>query len=67
MLDFSFFVGIALGTIVTGFSAIGAFGRGLDSARRKTWRVELESRNRAVVVAAARIPVEVRDRDTRVA
>jgi len=67
VLDFSFFVGIALGTIVTGFCAIGAFDRGFDSARRKSWRVELEARNRAVLVAAARTPAEVRERDTRAA
>jgi len=66
VLDFSFFVGIALGTIVTGFCAIGAFDRGFDSARRKSWRVELEARNRAVVVAA-RTPARVRQRDARVA
>lgn len=58
---------VELGTIVTGFCAIGAFDRGFDSARRKSSRVELEARNRAVVVAGAGTPAKVRQRDTRVA
>jgi hypothetical protein len=59
-------VGIALGTIVTGFCAIGAFDRGFDSARRRSWSAEHEARRRAVV-AARRPHPGVRERDTLVA
>ena len=31
VLDISFVLGLALGTIVTGFCAIGSFNRGFDS------------------------------------
>ena len=51
MLDLSFLVGLALGTIVTGFCAIGSFNRGIDSARRTSWSRELDARKHAVVTA----------------
>ena len=55
--DIWFVVGIALGTIVTGFCAIGSYYRGSDSVRRAAWTTELASRKRAVVNArrAARL------------
>ena len=49
MLDISFVVGLALGTIVTGFCAIGSFNRGFDSVRRRSWKVEHAARQRAIV------------------
>lgn len=53
VLDISFVVGLALGTIVTGFCAIGSFNRGFDSVRRKAWSGELDARKRAVVASRA--------------
>lgn len=67
VIDLSFFVGIALGAIVTGFCAIGAFDRGFDSARRKSWSAEYAKRKQALVVASARSHAEVREPDTLVA
>ena len=52
MIDLSFVLGLALGTIVTGFCAIGSFDRGFDSVRRRSWTVEHAARKR--VVAASR-------------
>lgn len=49
MIDFSFVLGVALGTIVTGFCAIGSYNRGFDSVRRRAWARELAARQRAVV------------------
>ncbi len=39
-------VGVAVGLVVVGFLAIGAYGRGYDEAleRRKAWRGELQAR-----------------------
>ena len=51
MPDIWFVAGIALGTIVTGFCAIGSFDRGSDSVRRRSWSREHEARMRAAVVA----------------
>jgi hypothetical protein len=51
VLDISFVVGLALGTIVTGFCAIGSFNRGFDSVRRTSWRVEHAARRRAIVTS----------------
>ena len=48
MLDLSFIIGLALGTIVTSFCAIGSFNRGFDSVRRTAWSAELAARKRAV-------------------
>ncbi|HET9808914.1 MAG TPA: hypothetical protein VFQ66_04405 [Candidatus Limnocylindria bacterium] len=53
MLDLSFLVGLALGTIVTGFCAIGSFNRGFDSVRRTSWSREHAARQRAVVSSRA--------------
>lgn len=53
VLDISFVVGVALGTIVTGFCAIGSFNRGFDSVRRTAWSGELDARKRAVVASRA--------------
>jgi hypothetical protein len=49
--DIWFVAGIALGTIVTGFCAIGSFDRGSDSVRRRAWSREHEARRRAVVAS----------------
>jgi len=51
VLDLSFLVGLALGTIVTGFCAIGSFNRGFDSVRRTSWSREHAARKRAVVTS----------------
>ena len=51
MLDISFLVGLALGTIVTGFCAIGSYNRGFDSVRRTSWNREHAARKRAVVTS----------------
>lgn len=48
-MDVSFVLGLALGTIVTGFCAIGSFHRGYDSVRRTSWSREHAARTRAVV------------------
>ena len=42
-------IGIALGTIVTGFLAIGSYERGVHDAtyRGAAWRAELQARRRA--------------------
>jgi hypothetical protein len=53
MIDLSFVLGLALGTIVTGFCAIGSFNRGFDSVRRRSWSVEHVARKRAVVASRA--------------
>ena len=55
MIDLSFVLGLALGTIVTGFCAIGSFDRGFDSVRRKSWTVEHVGRRRAVVASRAAV------------
>jgi hypothetical protein len=51
MIDLSFMLGLALGTIVTGFCAIGSFNRGFDSVRRRSWSTEHAARKRAVVAS----------------
>lgn len=51
VLDISFVAGLALGTIVTGFLAIGSFNRGFDSVRRTEWSRELAARKQAVVTS----------------
>jgi len=51
VLDLSFVVGLVLGTIVTGFCAIGSFNRGFDSVRRTSWSREHAARRRAVVTS----------------
>jgi hypothetical protein len=53
VLDLSFVVGLALGTIVTGFCAIGSFNRGFDSVRRTAWSSEHAARRKAVVASRA--------------
>jgi hypothetical protein len=53
MIDLSFVLGLALGTIVTGFCAIGSFNRGFDSVRRQSWTVEHAARKRVVVASRA--------------
>jgi hypothetical protein len=40
-----------LGTIVTGFCAVGSFDRGFDSVRRTSWSREHAARKRALVTS----------------
>jgi hypothetical protein len=49
MPELWFFLGVAVGTLVTGFCAIGSFKRGSDSVRRVSWRLEHSARRRALV------------------
>ena len=51
MLDIWFVAGIALGTIVTGFCAIGSFDRGSDSVQRRSWNREHLARRRALLAS----------------
>lgn len=46
---FGLFIGVALGVIVVGFLAVGAYDRGFNEAlhRRKAWRAELVARQAA--------------------
>lgn len=43
------FIGVALGLVVIGFLAVGAYDRGFNEAllRRKAWRAELVARQTA--------------------
>jgi hypothetical protein len=50
VIELAFVLGVALGTIVTGFCAIGSFDRGYDSVRRRSWSRELAARKMAVRV-----------------
>jgi hypothetical protein len=51
VLEIWFVAGIALGTIVTGFCAIGSFDRGSDSVHRRSWNREHAARKRALVAS----------------
>ena len=53
--DIWFVLGIALGTIVTGFCAIGSFERGADSVGRRSWILEHAARRRALVAPRAAV------------
>jgi hypothetical protein len=53
VLDIWFVAGIALGTIVTGFCAIGSFERGSDSVHRRSWSREHHARKRALLASRA--------------
>jgi hypothetical protein len=53
--DIWFVAGIALGTIVTGFCAIGSFDRGSDSVHRKSWNREHAARKRALFASRAAV------------
>jgi hypothetical protein len=55
MIDIWFIAGMALGTIVTGFCAIGSFDRGSDSVHRRSWTREHVARNRALMATRATI------------
>jgi len=55
VLDIWFVAGIALGTIVTGFCAIGSFDRGSDSVRRRAWSREHHARKRALLASRATV------------
>jgi hypothetical protein len=55
VLDIWFVAGIALGTIVTGFCAIGSFDRGSDSVRRRSWSLEHAARKRALLASRATV------------
>lgn len=49
----SLVLGVAIGTLIAAFAAIGSYGRGFDSVRRGAWRRELVARKRAVKAATA--------------
>jgi hypothetical protein len=51
--DIWFVFGVAVGTIVTGFCAIGSFDRGSDSVHRKSWSVQHAARKRAFLLSRA--------------
>lgn len=55
MPDLWFVAGIAVGTIVTGFCALGSFDRGSDSVRRRSWAHAYASRKRAVLASRATV------------
>jgi hypothetical protein len=55
VLDLWFVAGIALGTIVTGFCAIGSFDRGSDSVHRQSWNREHAARKRALLASRAAV------------
>jgi len=59
MPDVWFFIGLAMGTIVTGFCAVGSFDRGSASVRR-SWDREHDARNRALVASQSAIRVVAR-------
>ena len=40
--------GLALGVCVAGFLAVGSFDRGVDSVRRRAWKIELAARQAVV-------------------
>jgi hypothetical protein len=63
VLDIWFVAGIALGTIVTGFCAIGSFDRGSDSVQRRSWSREHAARKR--VLLASRPTVRAIAQQTR--
>jgi hypothetical protein len=48
-----FFLGLVIGIVMAGFSAIGSFERGADSVRKAPWRLELATRR---AVTAHRAP-----------
>ena len=56
LLGAGLMAGIALGVLIVGFLAVGAYNRGYDDAlfRRKDWRAELVARQ---TVAARAMPV----------
>ncbi len=53
MPDLWFFAGLAMGTAIAGFAAVGSFARGADSVRRRSWSTELVLRKRAVIASDA--------------
>ena len=44
MPELWFFVGLAVGIVITGFVALGSFERGANSVRNAPWRMELMAR-----------------------
>lgn len=60
MLDIWFVAGIALGTLVTGFCAIGSFDRGSDSVTRRSWNREHLARKRALVASREAVRMSAR-------
>ncbi len=55
MPDLWFFAGLAMGIAIAGFAAIGSFGRGVDSVRRKTWSSDLAARQIARFASPERL------------
>lgn len=67
MLDpYLWFVsGLALGVCVTGFIAVGSFDRGVDSVRRRAWKIELAARHAVVARRDKRVKTAAHRRDYR--
>jgi hypothetical protein len=55
VIDIWFIAGVALGTIVTGFCAIGSFNRGSDSVHRRSWTREHDARSRVLTATRVRL------------
>jgi hypothetical protein len=51
MPELWFVLGMAVGVAVAGFTAIGSFGRGEDSVRRRSWVFEHSARKRAYLLS----------------
>jgi len=49
-----FVLGLAMGIIVAGFTAVGSFDRGVASVRRNAVSAELSARQRAIVARRQR-------------
>lgn len=60
MPDVWFLAGIALGMIVTSFSAIGSYDRGLESVRRRSWSREHAARKQVALASRAALRAESR-------
>ncbi len=55
MPDLWFFAGLAMGIAIAGFAAIGSFGRGVDSVRRRAWSRDLAARRVALFASPDRL------------
>jgi hypothetical protein len=66
MPELWFVLGLAMGIIVAGFTAVGSFDRGVASVRRRAFSAELSARRRAVVArSSSRGRTPLQDRPER--
>ena len=66
MPELWFVLGLAMGVIVAGFTAVGSFDRGVASVRRRSVSAELSARQRAVVARSrSRAHARLEDRPER--